>query len=91
MKRFTDAQIEQLRGRYARMSQCGPLQRSTIRAIFHQCEDEAVQQLAEAGIEHISRMATSEWYQRQARLLEAARGKHRGGRSSTSGGTFSVV
>lgn len=70
MKSFTPLQLSRFRTHYARMRDCGPLQRSTIRAILHQCEDSAIQQLAEAGIEHISMMARTEWYQRQIKEIK---------------------
>jgi len=71
MKSFTPIQLSRMRQHYARMQVCGPLQRSTVRAILHQCEDGAIQQLAEAGIEYVSIMARTEWYERQIKEIKS--------------------
>lgn len=52
--------IARLRRHYERMWEFGPLQASTVRALLHACEDEAVKQLASAGIRHVSDMAGEE-------------------------------
>lgn len=52
--------IARLRRHYERMREFGPLQASTVRALLHACEDEAVKRLADAGIRHISPMAVKE-------------------------------
>ena len=52
--------IARLRRHYERMREFGPLQASTVRALLHACEDEAVKRLADAGIRHVSLMAVKE-------------------------------
>lgn len=60
MIRLTPAAIARLRRHYERLREFGPLQASTVRALLHACEDEAVNRLASAGIRHVSRMAEQE-------------------------------